>query len=155
MQRRGWRASARVKGGGAPPEWLTSGSLLAAETPGGGGAAERLLLGDAARPLACLSATMEATIVCVDNSEYTRNGDYVPTRFLAQADAVNLLAGAKTQHHPENTVGVMSMAGKTPRVLVTPTPDLGKVRGGQRWGLGRPVARGVAAACSTGARAAR
>lgn len=33
-----------------------------------------------------------------------------------QADAVNLLAGAKTQHHPENTVGVMTMAGKTPQV---------------------------------------
>lgn len=70
---------------------------------------------------------MESTVVCVDNSEFTRNGDYAPTRFQAQADAVNLLAGAKTQHHPENTVGVMSMAGKTPQVLVTPTPDLGKV----------------------------
>lgn len=66
-------------------------------------------------------------MVCVDNSEFTRNGDYAPTRFQAQADAVNLLAGAKTQHHPENTVGVMTMGGKTPRVLVTPTPDLGKV----------------------------
>jgi len=51
----------------------------------------------------------------VDNSEFTRNGDYAPTRFQAQADAVNLLAGAKTQHHPENTVGVMTMAGKTPQ----------------------------------------
>lgn len=56
-------------------------------------------------------------MVCVDNSEFTRNGDYAPTRFQAQADAVNLLAGAKTQHHPENTVGVMTMAGKTPQVL--------------------------------------
>lgn len=73
------------------------------------------------------SDLQEATVVCVDNSEYTRNGDYAPTRFQAQADAVNLLAGAKTQHHPENTVGVMTMAGKNPRVLVTPTPDLGKV----------------------------
>jgi 26S proteasome regulatory subunit N10 len=66
-------------------------------------------------------------VVCIDNSEFTRNGDYAPTRFQAQADAVNLLAGAKTQHHPENTVGVLTMGGKTPRVLVTPTPDLGKV----------------------------
>lgn len=66
-------------------------------------------------------------MVCVDNSEFTRNGDYAPTRFQAQADAVNLLAGAKTQHHPENTVGVMSMAGRSPRVLVTPTTELGKV----------------------------
>lgn len=75
----------------------------------------------------CNDITQEATVVCVDNSEFTRNGDYAPTRFQAQADAVNLLAGAKTQHHPENTVGIMTMAGKTPQVLVTPTPDLGKV----------------------------
>ena len=74
-----------------------------------------------------LQVIMEATIVCIDNSEWTRNGDYAPTRFQAQADAVNLLAGAKTQANPENTVGVLTMAGKTPRVLVTPTPDLGKV----------------------------
>ena len=70
---------------------------------------------------------MEATVVCVDNSEWTRSGDYAPTRFQAQADAVNLLAGAKTQANPENTVGVLTMAGKSPRVLVAPTPDLGKI----------------------------
>ncbi|KAL0023680.1 hypothetical protein WJX79_000680 [Trebouxia sp. C0005] len=40
---------------------------------------------------------MEATVICVDNSEWTRNSDYAPTRFQAQADCVNLLAGAKTQ----------------------------------------------------------
>jgi 26S proteasome regulatory subunit N10 len=59
----------------------------------------------------------------------------------AQADAVNLLAGAKTQANPENAVGVLTMAGKAPRVLVTPTPDLGRVlnamqvraAGGGRW----------------------
>jgi 26S proteasome regulatory subunit N10 len=68
---------------------------------------------------------LEATVVCIDNSEYSRNGDYAPTRFQAQADAVNLLAGAKTQHHPENTVGVMTMAGLSPTVMVTPTADLG------------------------------
>lgn len=48
--------------------------------------------------------SLEATVVCVDNSEWTRNGDYAPNRFQAQADAVNLLAGAKTQANPENTV---------------------------------------------------
>lgn len=70
---------------------------------------------------------MEATVICVDNSEWTRNSDYAPTRFQAQADCVNLLAGAKTQANAENTVGVLTMAGKSPRVLVTPTPDLGKI----------------------------
>ena len=70
---------------------------------------------------------MEAVIICIDNSEWTRNGDYAPNRFQAQADAVNLLAGAKTEANSENTVGVITMSGKTPRVLVTLTTDLGKI----------------------------
>ena len=40
---------------------------------------------------------------------------------------MNLLAGAKTQANPENAVGVLALAGRSPRVLVTPTPELGKV----------------------------
>lgn len=40
---------------------------------------------------------------------------------------MNLLAGAKTQSNPESCVGVLQLAGKTPKMLVTPTPDLGKV----------------------------
>ncbi|TYH29196.1 hypothetical protein ES288_A02G204600v1 [Gossypium darwinii] len=70
---------------------------------------------------------LEATMICIDNSEWMRNGDYGPSRFQAQADAVNLICGAKTQSNPENTVGVLTMAGKGVRVLVTPTSDLGKI----------------------------
>ncbi|KAK4479946.1 hypothetical protein RD792_012998 [Penstemon davidsonii] len=70
---------------------------------------------------------LEATMICIDNSEWMRNGDYSPNRFQAQADAVNLICGAKTQLNPENTVGVLTMAGKGVRVLVTPTSDLGKL----------------------------
>ncbi|KAL6959927.1 proteasome regulatory particle base subunit rpn10 [Sarracenia purpurea var. burkii] len=66
-------------------------------------------------------------MICIDNSEWMRNGDYSPIRFQAQADAVNLICGAKTQSNPENTVGVLTMAGKGVRVLVTPTSDLGKI----------------------------
>jgi hypothetical protein len=33
------------------------------------------------------------------------------------------------QSNPENTVGVMTMAGKGVRVLSTPTSDLGKILG--------------------------
>ncbi|MBA0637310.1 hypothetical protein Godav_005247 [Gossypium davidsonii] len=66
-------------------------------------------------------------MICIDNSEWMRNGDYGPSRFQAQADAVNLICGAKTQSNPENTVGVLTMAGKGVRVLVTPTSDLGKI----------------------------
>ncbi|XP_047973127.1 26S proteasome non-ATPase regulatory subunit 4 homolog [Salvia hispanica] len=70
---------------------------------------------------------LEATMICIDNSEWMRNGDYSPTRFDAQKDAVSLISGAKTQANPENTVGVLTMAGKGVRVLVTPTSDLGKI----------------------------
>ena len=72
-------------------------------------------------------SSMEAVVVCIDNSEWTRNGDYAPNRFQAQADAVNLLAGAKTEANSENTVGVITMSGKSPKVLVTLTTDLGKI----------------------------
>ncbi|KAM1003164.1 hypothetical protein ACFX13_003559 [Malus domestica] len=69
----------------------------------------------------------EATMICVDNSEWMRNGDYSPSRLQAQADAINLICGAKTQANPENTVGVLTMAGKGVRVLATPTSDLGRI----------------------------
>eukprot|EP00252_Welwitschia_mirabilis_P002637 TRINITY_DN1257_c0_g1_i1.p1 TRINITY_DN1257_c0_g1~~TRINITY_DN1257_c0_g1_i1.p1 ORF type:complete len:420 (+),score=138.66 TRINITY_DN1257_c0_g1_i1:165-1424(+) len=70
---------------------------------------------------------LEATLICIDNSEWMRNGDYPPNRFQAQADAVNIICGAKTQSNPENTVGVLTMARKHVRILVTPTTDLGKI----------------------------
>lgn len=70
---------------------------------------------------------LETTIICVDNSEWTRNGDYIPTRFEAQHDAVNLVTGAKTQQNPESTVGVLTMAGRGVELLVSPTDDIGKL----------------------------
>lgn len=69
---------------------------------------------------------LEATIFCLDNSEYMRNGDFFPTRMEAQNDAVNLVMGWKYQSNPENTVGVMKMA-PSPEVLVTPSPEIGKI----------------------------
>jgi hypothetical protein len=47
----------------------------------------------------------------IDNSEWMRNGDYVPTRMASQADAVNLICSAKIQN-PESAVGVMTMASR-------------------------------------------
>ncbi|KAI9137475.1 hypothetical protein BKA69DRAFT_1110332 [Paraphysoderma sedebokerense] len=70
---------------------------------------------------------LEATVIVIDNSEWMRNGDYTPSRVDAQKDAVNLIFGAKTQSNPENTVGLMTMAGKSPEVLVTLTADIGKI----------------------------
>ncbi|KAL9601381.1 MAG: hypothetical protein Q9219_002557 [cf. Caloplaca sp. 3 TL-2023] len=73
---------------------------------------------------------LEATMIVVDNSESSRNGDYVPSRWDAQSDAVNLIFSAKTQANPESSVGLMSMGGKGPEVLVTLTTDFGKVLDG-------------------------
>lgn len=50
-----------------------------------------------------------------------------PSRFEAQADAVSLLFSAKTQANPESSVGLLSMGGKGPEVLVTLTTDFGKI----------------------------
>jgi len=55
---------------------------------------------------------LEATVLVIDNSEYMRNGDYAPTRFEAQVDAVTSIFTHKTDSNPENTVGLMSAAGK-------------------------------------------
>jgi len=74
---------------------------------------------------------LEATVIIVDNSEWMRNGDYIPSRIEAQQDAVNLICAAKTQSNPESTVSVMSMSkaknGAKAEVLVTLTQDLGKI----------------------------
>jgi len=70
---------------------------------------------------------LEATVICLDNSDWMRNGDYTPTRLEAQHDAINLICGAKTHSNPENTVGAISCGGKSPEVLVTLTGDLGKI----------------------------
>jgi 26S proteasome regulatory subunit N10 len=74
---------------------------------------------------------LEATVIIVDNSEWMRNGDYMPSRIEAQQDAVNLICAAKTQANPESAVSVMSMSkaksGAKAEVLVTLTQDLGKI----------------------------
>ncbi|KAL9113030.1 MAG: hypothetical protein Q9187_007679 [Circinaria calcarea] len=73
---------------------------------------------------------LEATMIVVDNSESSRNGDYVPSRWEAQSDAVNMIFSVKTQANPESSVGLMSMGGKGPEVLVTLTTDFGKILDG-------------------------
>ncbi|CAD6184145.1 unnamed protein product [Caenorhabditis auriculariae] len=52
----------------------------------------------------------ESTMICVDNSEWMRNGDYTPTRLQSQQDAVNLIMQCKLRANPENAVGLLSMA---------------------------------------------
>ncbi|KAL1839004.1 hypothetical protein VTJ49DRAFT_1979 [Mycothermus thermophilus] len=66
-------------------------------------------------------------MIVVDNSESSRNGDYAPTRFDAQADAVGIIFQNVVQGNPESSVGLMSMGGKGPEVLATLTTDQGKI----------------------------
>jgi len=68
---------------------------------------------------------LESTIICVDNSQYMRNGDFNPSRLAAQQDAVNLIAHSKTRANPESNVALMTLADLA--VLVTLTTDTGKV----------------------------
>jgi len=73
---------------------------------------------------------LEAAVVCLDNSEFSRNGDYIPTRLEAQKDAgfcltskiiyvfasflpqiASLISTVRLESNPENTCGCISMAG--------------------------------------------
>ncbi|OCT66748.1 hypothetical protein XELAEV_18042999mg [Xenopus laevis] len=64
--------------------------------------------------------------ICVDNSEYMRNGDFLPTRLQAQQDAVNIVCHSKTRSNPENNVGLITLANNC-EVLTTLTPDTGRI----------------------------
>eukprot|EP00013_Stygamoeba_regulata_P015407 CAMPEP_0177667454 /NCGR_PEP_ID=MMETSP0447-20121125/22133_1 /TAXON_ID=0 /ORGANISM="Stygamoeba regulata, Strain BSH-02190019" /LENGTH=402 /DNA_ID=CAMNT_0019173689 /DNA_START=89 /DNA_END=1297 /DNA_ORIENTATION=- len=61
---------------------------------------------------------VESTIILLDNSEWMRNGDYIPTRMLAQQDAADTICYAKSEQHPQNTLAVMSSAGSSPEVQI-------------------------------------
>ena len=34
---------------------------------------------------------LEATMICLDNSEWSRNGDIAPSRWASQIDAANII----------------------------------------------------------------
>lgn len=64
----------------------------------------------------------------VDNSEFMRNGDFLPSRLQAQQDAVSLVCHAKIRSNPENNVALLTMGGH-PEVLATLTTDVGRLLG--------------------------
>uniref|UniRef100_A0A915CID6 26S proteasome non-ATPase regulatory subunit 4 n=2 Tax=Parascaris univalens TaxID=6257 RepID=A0A915CID6_PARUN len=68
----------------------------------------------------------ESTMICVDNSEWMRNGDFTPTRLQCQQEAANLIMQCKLRANPENAVGILSMAD-TVEVLSTMTQENGKL----------------------------
>jgi 26S proteasome regulatory subunit N10 len=75
--------------------------------------------------------TLPPALRSVDNSEWMRNGDYAPNRLEAQTDAAIQVAARKRDQNPENTVGVLSMAGRKGVQLLCPLvstmQDLGKI----------------------------
>ena len=70
---------------------------------------------------------LEATMVVLDNSDWMRNGDFLPTRTNAQTDSLGIIFRSKTASNPENTVGALTMAGNNPQVLTTFTTEMGKI----------------------------
>jgi len=64
-------------------------------------------------------------MICIDNSDYMRNGDFVPSRIQAQQDAVGIVCHAKTRSNPENNCGLITSAGG--QVLSTLTTDAGRI----------------------------
>jgi 26S proteasome regulatory subunit N10 len=56
--------------------------------------------------------SLEATMILLDNSDYSLNGDYFPTRWEAQKDAANLISTFKYNANPESMVGIGLLAGR-------------------------------------------
>jgi len=66
---------------------------------------------------------LEAVVVIMDNSEYNRNGDFPPSRWESQQDAANNIIQHKLSSNPENTIGLMSMAGARVDTCLTQTSN--------------------------------
>jgi len=63
----------------------------------------------------------------LDNSAWALNGDYGTTRWDSQLDALKTLYNTKMNSNPESVIGVMTMAGKSPEVLASPTQNFGAI----------------------------
>uniref|UniRef100_A0AC35UAN4 26S proteasome non-ATPase regulatory subunit 4 n=1 Tax=Rhabditophanes sp. KR3021 TaxID=114890 RepID=A0AC35UAN4_9BILA len=54
---------------------------------------------------------LESTMICFDNSDWMRNGDYSPSRFQCEQEAAHIVLQCKIRANPENAVGLLTMAG--------------------------------------------
>jgi len=70
---------------------------------------------------------LEATMFCVDNSDWMRNGDYTPTRLDAQRETVQAIANQKLRSNQESIVGLLSLAGERPDVVHSPSRNMGQI----------------------------
>ncbi|KAG5485296.1 hypothetical protein CUR178_06659 [Leishmania enriettii] len=67
---------------------------------------------------------VEACFLCLDSTEYMRNGDQYPTRMMAEQDAACLLTNAKLQANAENTLGFLTTGGNACTVYETLTNNV-------------------------------
>eukprot|EP00919_Chromeraceae_sp_WS-2016_P017699 GHVR01042088.1.p1 GENE.GHVR01042088.1~~GHVR01042088.1.p1 ORF type:complete len:145 (-),score=2.90 GHVR01042088.1:39-473(-) len=63
----------------------------------------------------------------LDNSAYSINGDYNPTRWLNQTDAASLLIKVKMEQDHQTAIGIGLMAGNQVEIICTPSTDIMKV----------------------------
>ncbi|CAG9859849.1 unnamed protein product [Phyllotreta striolata] len=68
---------------------------------------------------------LESTMVCIDDSDFMRNEDFSPNRLYFQRYAVAELCRSKARSHPENDVGLLTLASG--EVLATLTNDIGHI----------------------------
>lgn len=66
-------------------------------------------------------------MLCLDNSDWARDGDYKLTRWEEEISAANIICSAKVDQNPENSVGLLTTAGKRIEVLTAPTTDQSKI----------------------------
>ena len=63
----------------------------------------------------------------IDNSEYTRNGDFYPNRLRVQQDLTSTITKFKLESDPQNDVAIITMAGKRPELICPLTSDTVKI----------------------------
>lgn len=67
--------------------------------------------------------SLEATLIMLDNSASSINGDYEPTRWGSEVMCAELLIQAKLQANQQSSVGVGLMGGQQVQILCTLTSD--------------------------------
>lgn len=66
---------------------------------------------------------LEASLILLDNSAYSLNGDYLPTRWESQIDSASLLIQSKLEANLQSSVGLGLMGGRQVEILCTMTSD--------------------------------
>jgi 26S proteasome regulatory subunit N10 len=69
---------------------------------------------------------LESCVILLDNSEWMRNGDFLPTRLSSQTEAVYQLASSKIGSNPESSVALATTA-RGGEVLMSLSRDIGDI----------------------------